>query len=747
MSLSSSPCPSARDLQDLLAGSLPAARQAEAIVHLDDCGLCQRKLEELAGADPALLAAAEALRRTACANEAPLRRVLDHLKTDAGLSVLQRADDRAALVQSLLRPADAAAALGSLDGYEVVEVLGQGGMGVVLKAFDPALKRYVALKVLAPDLARDAVARRRFAREAQAAAAVRHEHVVVIHGVSETNGVPYLVMEYVAGGSLQDYLDLHGPPDGREAARIGAEIASGLAAAHAEGLIHRDVKPSNILLDTEGQSERLGSVKIADFGLARLADEVRLTQSGTLTGTPMYMAPEQARGEALDSRADLFSLGSVLYTLCTGREPFPADGPMVVLRHVCETTPPPIRDLNPAIPAWLAATVEHLHAKDPADRFASAAEVAELLRYNLEHPDQPRFPTPLPRKRRRLRVRLVAAAVVAGLLLGSAWAAIASILREQPGSAGAPAEMQDSPVRLRATLTGHTGPIWSVAYAPDGRTLATASDDTTLRFWDNETGRETAQVTVHDSSALAVSFAHSGKFLVSCWGDGVLRLWDPATRQEQGRIELHGTARRAPLAPDDRTVAVASSTQGVELWDLQSRTRRRTLAGGHGTIVPLAFAPDGRTLAAGDTGGLIRLWDPDSGAEQAHFRGDPLGLRALAFAPDGRTLASVGSEEREVKLWDVARREVSATLSGFDNDPWSLAFSPDGRTLACGTSGGTVRIWDVASTRLLARLADLRGRVWSLAFSPDGRTLATVGEDRVGRLWDASGLEGPGDQP
>jgi serine/threonine protein kinase len=737
MSLSS-PCPCERDLQDLLAGTLPAAEQAEAIAHLDDCGPCQRKLEELAGANPALLAAAEALKRTICADEAPLRRVLDHLKADATLTVLRRAEDRAALVQSLLQPAEAVQALGALGGYEVVEVLGQGGMGVVLKAFDPALKRYVALKVLAPDLARDALARRRFAREAQAAAAVRHEHVVVIHGVSEANGLPYLVMEYVAGGSLQEYLDLHGLPDWREAARVGAEIASGLAAAHAEGLIHRDVKPSNILLHIEGQETALGSVKIADFGLARLADEARLTQSGTLTGTPMYMAPEQARSEALDSRADLFSLGSVLYTLCTGREPFPADSPMVVLRHVCETIPPPIRDLNPAIPAWLGATVERLHAKDPADRFDSAAEVAELLAYNLEHPDQPRFPTPLPGRRRK--PRLLAAAVVAVLLLGGAWVAIASIHRAPPGGAAAPGEVQDSPVPLRATLTGHTGPIWSVAYAPDGRTLATASDDTTLRFWDAETGRETGRVQVRDSSALAVSFAHSGKFLVSCWGDGVLRLWDAETHREQGRIELHGTARRAPIAPDDRTVAVASSTQGVELWDLQSSSLCKKLAGGHGTIVPLAFAPDGRMLAAGDTGGLIRLWATASGAEQASFRGDPLGLRALAFAPDGRTLASVGSEDREVKLWDVARREVIATLSGFENDPVSLAFSPDGRRLACGTRGGTVRLWDVASARLLARLTDLRGVVWSLAFSPDGRTLATVGEDRVGRLWDVSAL-------
>src|SRR5262249_43774192 len=241
---------------------------------------------------------------------------------------------------------------------------------------DPPLKRWVAIKVLSPGLAGDRVARQRFAREAQAAAAVRHEHVITIHAVSECNGLPFLVMEHVAGGSLQDYLDRPGPPDWREIARLGEGIAAGLGGAPGRGLAHRDIKPSNILLDTDGPHAGLGTSKISDFGVARVADEVRLTQTGIVPGTPMYMAPEQALCEPLDHRADLFSLGSVLYALCTGHEPFAGGSPMAVLRQVCEATPRPIRELNPAIPPWLAATVERLHAKRPADRFASAPALA-----------------------------------------------------------------------------------------------------------------------------------------------------------------------------------------------------------------------------------------------------------------------------------------------------------------------------------------------------------------------------------
>ena len=209
--------------------------------------------------------------------------------------------------------------LGRLGHYEIQEVIGRGGMGIVLRAFDEKLHRVVAIKVMAPQLATSATARRRFTREAQAAAAVTHDHIVTIHAVEEADGLPYLVMQYVAGMSLQERLERDGPLQLAEILRIGMQTAAGLAAAHAQGLVHRDIKPANILL--ENGIER---VKITDFGLARAADDASLTQSGVVAGTPQYMSPEQARGEAVDHRTDLFSLGSVLYAMCTGRPPFRA---------------------------------------------------------------------------------------------------------------------------------------------------------------------------------------------------------------------------------------------------------------------------------------------------------------------------------------------------------------------------------------------------------------------------------------
>jgi serine/threonine protein kinase len=279
-----------------------------------------------------------------------------------------------------LAPCDTPDRLGLLAHYEILETLGRGGMATVLRAVDVKLNRVVAIKVMAPQLAADAMSRKRFHREAQAAAAVRHDNVVAIHAVDEWKGLPYLVMECISGQSLQQRIDDSGVFQPAQIMRIGMQIASGLAVAHAHGLVHRDIKPANILL--ENGIER---VKITDFGLARGIDDVRITQAGAVYGTPQYMSPEQAQGERVDQRSDLFSLGSVLYAMCTGLPPFGGDTGIAVLRRVCDDTPPPIQEVNPDIPAALAEIVNKLMAKNPDARFQSAGEVAELFGRYLAH--------------------------------------------------------------------------------------------------------------------------------------------------------------------------------------------------------------------------------------------------------------------------------------------------------------------------------------------------------------------------
>jgi serine/threonine-protein kinase len=399
-----------------------------------------------------------------------------------------------------LGPSDRPDLLGTLGTYEVLEVIGQGGMGIVLQARDPALDRLVALKVLAPALALSATARQRFTREARAAAAVRHDHVVTVHGVHDADGLPYLVMQYVAGESLQARLDRTGPLDVAEVVRIGLETASGLAAAHAQGLIHRDVKPANILLAACGLASSPDAkpqavvVKITDFGLARTADDVGLTRSGVVAGTPEYMAPEQARGEPVDQRSDLFSLGAVLYACCAGRPPFRGSTALAVLRQVSEETPPPLRSLNPRTPAWLEDLVGRLLAKDPAQRFPSADAVVALLggyRAHLRQPETipaPQLPSSAPAVRCGRRKRRVWLPVVAGvcLLVAVSLAVVgpglARWLLAAPGQGDAGSAGRPAPVDFYQDFRGGRRPLPPLELYGEDADAVTRPEDAGLRI-------------------------------------------------------------------------------------------------------------------------------------------------------------------------------------------------------------------------------------------------------------------------
>jgi len=413
-------CRRPEQLREFLDNRLTADEETALVRHLDTCSACQQRLELLAAdvddwSDVQEMLSAGTAGQCEAGGDTP-----DPVATD------DRVDQKPSL--EFLAPTDDPAMLGRLGTYEVAGVIGCGGMGIVLKAFDRALSRNVAIKVLAPQLAISASARRRFAREAQAAAAVVHEHVVPIHAVAEARGLPYFVMAYVPGESLEQRLERTGPLAVTEILRIAMQTAAGLAAAHAQGLVHRDVKPANILL--ENGVER---VMITDFGLARTVDDASLTRSGVIAGTPRYMAPEQAQGDGVDHRADLFSLGSVMYAMCTGRPPFRAETAMAVLRRICEEQPRPIRQINPEIPDWLAEIVEKLHEKDPVARFQTAAEVAALLGQHLAHLQQP---TAVPRPPRLTRRRRFASPkrswwprpVLAAVMLSTVGAAVAGLL-------------------------------------------------------------------------------------------------------------------------------------------------------------------------------------------------------------------------------------------------------------------------------------------------------------------------------
>lgn len=368
-------------LLELLRDGERAKNHDVVVEHLEQCTICQHEYDSMAATDHDWDVARDALRKSDWPSPQDDQTQRWNLTMDADAHAIRWNDQMA---RQLLSPPSHPEMLGRIGRYEVERLVGSGGMGVVFKAHDTELNRQVAVKLLAPYLAGNGPARKRFAREARAAAAIVHDNVVPIHNVEAEREVPYLVMQYIGGESLQARIDAQGALDLCEILRIGMQVASGLAAAHAQGLVHRDIKPSNILLEPT-----VDRAFITDFGLARAADDASLTRTGFHPGTPQYMSPEQAAGDSVDARSDLFSFGSLLYTMCTGRPPFRADTSLGVLRRIADDHPRPIQEINPNIPSWLCTLIGRLMAKKPDDRFASAAEVAVLLEQCLAHVQHP----------------------------------------------------------------------------------------------------------------------------------------------------------------------------------------------------------------------------------------------------------------------------------------------------------------------------------------------------------------------
>lgn len=412
-------------LDSLLRDELTARDSELCEQHLADCESCQRKLAVIAAEDHWWTAAARHLSTVEQLRLAPAdAKLLSASSEFFASSIIPQLPATASTKSpndwvAILDPPTHPEMLGRIDQFEIEDKIGSGGMGIVLKGFDRQLNRAVAIKILAPHLASHGTARKRFAREAQAAAAVVHPNVIPIYAVNSSETRPYIVMQLVSGHSLHSLVAERGPLEVMEIVRIGIQIAAGLSAAHQQGLIHRDIKPANILIEHD-----VARVVITDFGLARAADDAGMTQTGWIAGTPHYMSPEQASGENLDLRSDLFSLGGLLYFLATGREPFRGDKPYAVIQKILNQQPVPLQSLNPDVPLMLSDIVEKLQEKNPADRFDSAATVQRYLERYLAHLQQPlQVPKPnrvLTARRRRARtIRTICVFTFATMLLAA----------------------------------------------------------------------------------------------------------------------------------------------------------------------------------------------------------------------------------------------------------------------------------------------------------------------------------------
>ncbi|MFL6235223.1 MAG: protein kinase domain-containing protein [Thermoanaerobaculia bacterium] len=627
----------------------------------------------------------------------------------------------------------------TLAHYRVLEYTGGGGMGVVYKAEDLRLARTVALKFLPPELTRDPDAKSRFLQEARSASVLDHPNICTIHEVGETDdGRLYLAMPYYDGETLRRRIE-RSPIPIDEAVDIAEQIARGLAKAHRGGIVHRDIKPANIMVTADGV------VKILDFGLAKLVGAAAITRTGSSVGTPAYMSPEQARGEDVDHRTDLWSFGIVLYELVAGRRPFRGEHDQAVLYGILNEPPKPLTQVRSETPPELEKIVEGLLAKDPGDRYPSAegplGDLRALRNQTMTttvrtQPDRPL----VGRGSRWLWAAMVLGGVAA---LGGVWAWV-----RNGGGGQRPAPAISVSFNQLTDLEGRES---FPSLSPDGRSLLyVKAEDGNADIYLQRVGGGNPLDLTHDSPADDTQPAFSsdgqqiafrsereggGLFIMGATGESVRRLTDggynPSWSPDSRRIVYATEGVAGPL----------ERRQTSQLWVMDLVTGVKRLLS-RGDAVQPSWSPHGQRIAywSVPTGGGRRiLWTisaqgglPVQVTKDDHINWDPV------WSPDGRSLFFVSDRSGSMNVWRVPVDEASGRVLGQPQPVTTssqslglLSVSRDGRRIVCATDErkSNLERWplDPAALRVTGKLSPLTHgarAVRSSVASPDGQWIA-----------------------
>jgi eukaryotic-like serine/threonine-protein kinase len=670
--------------------------------------------------------------------------------------------------------------------YVIEGLFAQGGSGRILRAHDRHLERTVALKELHDP---GSAAEVRFLNEARITARLQHPAIVPVYEVGRSpEGEPFYTMKLVSGRSLARQIDSALRLEERLALLPHVlALAEAMAYAHSRRIIHRDLKPANVLVG------EFGETVVIDWGLAKELGRAELptgpqppaaprgpehTEVGTIMGTPAYMPPEQASGQRVDERADVYALGAILYHLLTGHPPYEGSTSQEVIQQVLSRDPQPLEREQPRLPQELRDIVSRAMARDPGERYPSARELAEDLR---------RFQTGqlvgahrysawelvgrfLRRHRAALAVGWVALAVVAALGVWSVRRVLAErdearaarreaalradeMLLEQVRTRASPSEAlglfgQLSPFfsrwgaarvlaaeavaqGLATRLRGHTGTLNDVAFSPDGRYVATTSDDRSVRLWEVQggSGRVVGQ---HEDEAWRCLFSEDGRWLVTSGKDGTVRLW--GLRGGEPRVLRHERPVNGVVLLDPRGQRLATSDMdgNVWVWEVERGERRLLFRHVGGRRPVLALSADRRWLLSAALGGQgLMRWDTVE--DKVAVLGVAEGARwPLAISSRGAVLSA--NARQQVLLWEPGSSALRV-LGQHESAIMSLTLSADGRLAASLDTQGQVWLWEVESGRLKGT-RELPASSRRVLFSPDGQWLAGTGSDGTLLLWE-----------
>ncbi len=699
---------------------------------------------------------------------------------------------------------DHADSLGQISRFILKEEIGRGAFGAVYKAFDTHLERDVAIKLLQKFSSDNSLEVRRFKREAQVAADLRHPNLVPVHESGIEQGQAYIVMGYFQGGTLKNYLQIDSADSGSRCqllpfvtvAQIVREIAEGLAYAHSKKVIHRDIKPANILLDNKEYVSSQGSstsseIKplIADFGLAYHESATRATQIGGVAGTIAYIAPEQINSKQ-SFASDQYSLGVLFYEMLTGVLPFKGTAKIVLHAHE-HLPPPPPQSLRPEIPADYQAVCLKCLEKDPKDRYENCYLLAEDLR-RLEI-GEPTFARPLTRTQKFQRwvkknpvIASLSGTIVLLLLIGMMVTSFLTIranseaeradqAAKEADQAAKKAQEQTrllkiekehvvqankekdkqlgiSQTNLRKVYytrmiglhEGDYDPAEILGWLEDPKIFPPDKRDLAWNFYANYYHRRLPKTLKgHTSLIMCLTLSSDGKTLFTGSVDSTARIWDVTTGQQRAVLKGHSAPITClMLSSNGKTLITGSADNTTRIWNVATGQQRAVLKGHTGFINCLTLSSDGEILFTGSKDSTARIWDVATGQQRAVLKGHSGLIRCLTLSSDGKTLFT-GSDDKTARIWNVANAQQRAVINGHTGPILCLMLSRDGKTLFTGSEDNSARIWNVATGQERALLKGHTGLIRCLTLSSDGKSLITgAWLDPTAIIWDvATGQE------